>query len=481
MLAPAGIPRYIRPVDETFLNGPYWTDELRAIWRRITSHAFESPHDALDFLHRLARDKAWPLDHARAAIEEYRRFCFLSVVSVRPVTPSQDVDEVWHLHLTYSRDYWETWCGQTLRRRLHHDPTEGGPAEARKFREQYAATLAEYETWFGPPPEAMWPSTQRRFAARPRFRTVDTERVMLLPRPRLPMRWALGTIAMLGVTVYPLQVLALPSNPLDWPAGSFLMLFAGEFMLAMVFALGWRHVLRSTGPAANDVDLDPVELGFLAGGPNRAFDTAIVELMSAGIVSLDVSRRLHVTERAGAAINAFQRHLRDGASYRDAKRAVRDAVSAIQERLALKGLALDTRQASRAAFLPLVVFLPVVPLGLLKLQVGMERGRPIGFLGVMMLAMAVGLWAWARRRPWRSRAGDAAMKQVRSDHARLMRAPQEAELSLAVALVGTSILVGTPFAGYAQLARQDGGDSGGSGCSGGGDGGGGSGCGGCSS
>lgn len=51
--------------------------------------------------------------------------CFLSVVSDTPVTPSQDVDEVWHVHLTYLRDYWDVWCGRVLQRRLHHDPTEG--------------------------------------------------------------------------------------------------------------------------------------------------------------------------------------------------------------------------------------------------------------------------------------------------------------------------------------------------------------------
>ena len=191
-LASRGTIRYHARVDETLLNGSLWTDAQRAAWRRIASHSFEAHGTALDFAHRLARDRSWSLDHTRKAIEEYRRFCFLSLVSETPVTPSQDVDEVWHQHLTYSRDYWDIWCGKVLGRRLHHDPTEGGPAEAHRFREQYAATLATYEAWFGPPPEDLWPSDRYTFCRiGPRYAGVGRRRVrrrLLLRSPPLGCR-----------------------------------------------------------------------------------------------------------------------------------------------------------------------------------------------------------------------------------------------------------------------------------------------------
>ena len=50
----------------------------------------------------------------------------------------------------------------------------------------------------------------------------------------------------------------------------------------------------------------------------------------------------------------------------------------------------------------------------------------------------------------------------------MTRAPMEAELPLAVALVGTVVLGGTMFDGYAQIARAagaGGGGDGGGGCS----------------
>ncbi len=42
--------------------------------------------------------------------DEYRRFAFLAATAGHPVTPSDAVDQAWHLHLTYSRDYWDRFC-----------------------------------------------------------------------------------------------------------------------------------------------------------------------------------------------------------------------------------------------------------------------------------------------------------------------------------------------------------------------------------
>lgn len=157
------------------------------LWARIRAHDFEPEGQALTFTGRLARDHGWTLREARALVEEYRRFCFLAVTSDGEVTPSQEVDEVWHLHLTFSLDYWDRWCRTALRRPIHHTPTQGGPAEAARFAEQYARTLSLYEDAFGPPDPAYWPGTARRFA-RARFVTVDRHRAVVIPWPT-SLRW----------------------------------------------------------------------------------------------------------------------------------------------------------------------------------------------------------------------------------------------------------------------------------------------------
>ena len=158
-----------------------WTPARQDLWRRIERHDFE-PDVPLNFTDRLARDHGWHLGHARAAIDAYRRFCFLAVVSPTPVTPSEVVDEVWHQHLIYSRDYWTIWCGETLKASLHHDPTPGGPEAQMTYRRQYAETLALHERFFGPPSRELWPATHLRFA-RPRYHMTDRDAWYVFPRP----------------------------------------------------------------------------------------------------------------------------------------------------------------------------------------------------------------------------------------------------------------------------------------------------------
>jgi hypothetical protein len=110
----------------------------------------------------------WRRDYTSRVIEEYRRFLYLCCTTGREMTPSRDVDEAWHLHLIYTRSYWDELCGKTLRRPLHHNPTSGGTANAVRFREAYAATLAAYERAFDEkPPADIWPDVEKRFAPLP--------------------------------------------------------------------------------------------------------------------------------------------------------------------------------------------------------------------------------------------------------------------------------------------------------------------------
>ncbi len=158
-----------------------WTPVRQELWRRIEQHDFE-PDTPLNFTRRLARDHGWSLDEARAAVDAYRRFCFLAVVSPTPVTPSEIVDEVWHQHLIYSRDYWKVWCGEVLRAPLHHDPTPGGPDAQATYRRQYAETLELHERLFGSPSTTLWPATHVRFG-RPRYSVTDRDLWLMMPRP----------------------------------------------------------------------------------------------------------------------------------------------------------------------------------------------------------------------------------------------------------------------------------------------------------
>lgn len=150
------------------------------LWQALERYQVGPPDAALSFAARLARENRWDAAFAERVVGEYKRFCFLAVTAGHEVTPSDAVDQAWHLHLTYSRDYWERFCPEVLGAPLHHGPTAGGTAERDRYFEQYAQTLKSYEAAFGPPPVDVWPDARTRFLDHPRaFRVHPRERVIV--------------------------------------------------------------------------------------------------------------------------------------------------------------------------------------------------------------------------------------------------------------------------------------------------------------
>jgi len=135
------------------------------------------------FALRLARENGWTAPYAERVCQEYKRFAFLAIAAGHPCTPSDQVDQAWHLHILQTRSYWEDFCGDVLRQPLHHEPTRGGPDEAAKCRRWYHDTLQSYHRFFGAqPPADIWPATAERFAARPV--RIDRQAFWLARKPR---------------------------------------------------------------------------------------------------------------------------------------------------------------------------------------------------------------------------------------------------------------------------------------------------------
>lgn len=134
------------------------------LWSRLEAFHVGPTDAALPFESRLARENGWTREYADRVMREYRRFLLLTQIAGHAVTPSEQVDAAWHLHMCYTRSYWDDLCGRVLGKPLHHDPTEGGDAEQTKFVDWYERTLASYERVFGEkPPRDIWPETSKRF------------------------------------------------------------------------------------------------------------------------------------------------------------------------------------------------------------------------------------------------------------------------------------------------------------------------------
>ena len=76
------------------------TDKEMELFEKI--QAFELDDDSASFKlsERLARENGWNKTYTQRVIDEYKKFIFLCCITDTGVTPSDPVDQAWHLHLT---------------------------------------------------------------------------------------------------------------------------------------------------------------------------------------------------------------------------------------------------------------------------------------------------------------------------------------------------------------------------------------------
>ncbi len=468
--------------------------EHTELWRRLEEFRLDQPGAMFPFSRKLAREQGWSPAFALRVVAEYKRFLFLFAASGHPVSPSDAVDQAWHLHLTYTQSYWDELCGGILGRPLHHVPSQGGPGESAKFAAWYERTLGSYRRFFGEaPPADIWPPATGK---KPRYRRVDLARFWIVPRPR-QLSWAtgigtaaLGLVAVAGCHDRPL----LPGSIFDLRGPAFLQLYLVLFGGALAAGLLLRWRLRGPGGPEGLIPADPYLCAWLAGGAKRATLTAISSLAAGKAVAVTKSGATEIAGELPAGA-----HPLEAALYEDARRGVATIKgltaqteihgAPLAAELESLGLALSPGVGRKARWRPFWVALIPVGLGLIKIAVGLSRDKPVGFLVVFCLLSIPAVYLLLGRRVWRSRRGDRMLARLRQEHGHLERPifAQGAyeQLPWAVALFGLGVLSGSPIS-YLERALLPppaaGGDSGsgGSAC-GGGDGGGGcgGGCGGC--
>jgi hypothetical protein len=140
------------------------TEQEAQLWQKISKFELDDPSSILTFSSRLARENNWSLEFTLMVIQEYKKFIFLLCVANHPLTPSDEVDQVWHLHLLYTQSYWISFCNETLQRQIHHGPTKGGISENDKYTNWYEKTKEVYFSYFQQQaPAEFWPSSAIRF------------------------------------------------------------------------------------------------------------------------------------------------------------------------------------------------------------------------------------------------------------------------------------------------------------------------------
>lgn len=468
--------------------GKHLEPDQIALWEKIERYEIDQPGVAVPYSKKLAREQGWTPAFTRRVIAEYKRFIFLGMVAGHGVSPSEIVDEAWHKHILYTQDYFIRFCQETLGRPFHHVPSEGGQHEVARLDDQYGKTLASYELIFGEPaPADIWP---RPITAQP---------------PKERPRWrgeAVFAVLAFAVALVCLGCGIVPgtTSPFDYRGPDFLGFYIFIEFIALAIAFSLRRALRLPIQPLSPVPPTPIEVAYLKGGASRAAQAALVSLMSRGLVELDL-----ITNRLKATSDDFR-----GGSFLEEKllrkiylnpMPVKDLATwaavegrVVADDLRPKGLVPSEKSDALYRVLPMLVAAIPPVLGFIKIQIGLARERPVGFL--VLLVIVTGISALFFLLPAiRSRAGDAALEKISKPV--LFQSTDAVDNSYAESLVlllaisGPTALNNTPLDYMTtQLAPPQnsgsgsGGCSGGSGCGGGGGGGcggGGGGCGGCSS
>lgn len=103
----------------------------------------------------------WDEEFCSLAISEYKKFMFLSSLHADKMVPAEDVDSVWHCHLTYTRSY-QKFCQEILGCGfIHHLPSNlsdgSDDSEELLLENSYRITLDCYRKAFGhEAPEIIW-------------------------------------------------------------------------------------------------------------------------------------------------------------------------------------------------------------------------------------------------------------------------------------------------------------------------------------
>lgn len=91
-----------------------------------------------------------------ARIIEYRRFLCLHLLTRKPMPISEKVDEVWHTHILFTRDYVQ--MGEEIfGGYFHHNPTVNSGERKELSNEYEVNTATAYEVMFGKPSKKYWP------------------------------------------------------------------------------------------------------------------------------------------------------------------------------------------------------------------------------------------------------------------------------------------------------------------------------------
>ena len=406
-------------------------EQHQKLYQQIQDYSLDQLEDPFPFTKRLARENKWSLDYTQQAIAEYKKFVFLAMVADHTVTPSDQVDQVWHLHLTYTRSYWQEFCSQILQMPLHHEPSRGGYQEHTKYRQYYQQTLDSYEFFLGQkPPTSIWPDIQTRFGDDLNFTRINNLNYWLIPKfnwqflPLIKPRSLsfLSILFIFSMLVTGCQNLTSISDPLNMSGPDFLFFYLKLSCITLVIAHGLRWLLRlpTSQGKPQSVLLTPYEIAYLANGQARVIQTVITKLTKQDLIQVYRQEKM---VRFDGNINTLSDPI-DIAIAQAATTHIElskleslplEPIKLLQEKLESLELLVSSKNKIKALIYSSTLIGLLLLFGIAKICVGISRDKPVGFL--IMLCVFLFIISLSLFIPLhRSRYGDRIFIKRKNDN-----------------------------------------------------------------
>lgn len=265
-------------------------EEHSSLWSAIQQFPLDDPNAAITFSGKLSAKQKWSPTFTERVVEEYRKFIFLCCISPNGASPSQAVDEAWHLHLTYTKSYWIDLCKNTLGKDIHHYPSRGGDEEDHKHRDWYNETLVLYQSVFeSPPPDDIWPPPPKDEPYIPEPATNIRNEILAL----IVMLLLLPLI----ISAYLYRVL----SPFSLNGPQFLVFFP---LLAISCIICYIILQYEKGRTLKELvashfptDASAFQMARFLYGKHRAIQTGIVDLLRRSLIVLTPDKRFMVHKK----------------------------------------------------------------------------------------------------------------------------------------------------------------------------------------
>jgi uncharacterized protein (TIGR04222 family) len=247
-------------------------------------------------------------------------------------------------------------------------------------------------------------------------------------------------------------------NPFDWSGPVFLQAYIASAVVGIILAIYWRYTLSSRRLSENTPELHPYEIAHLVGGAARSVDTALARLLEGEVIDYQgklFARRAELPRDAHPLEKILYNAMAQPCTIGDLRKAASGEVDRIRERLERLRLEMTDAELARSRWLPVLPLVLVVLAGIIKIVIGVEREKPVGFLILGSVILGIVAVVFLRGATRLTSLGAEVLERYRAQHASLRVVAEKApmtlagpDLTMAVCLFGPIVLASTPYLGW---------------------------------